>query len=348
MKKSKPTIYEEYFQLLRHYSQSFERCILLYQVGSFYEVYGVSDGNVDPKNTIELFSRACNLSIAVKSRHFWGGGEEGGGGASILMAGFRDFLLDKYVEKLVDAAYTVVVYKQEEDSAASAASKKEKNRVLEGIYSPGTFFSQEPNHRETNHVVSMCVHVTPPSLKAAALFICGISMVNSMTGKCHLFEYETPHSPHTMYDELDSFLASYAPNEVLFLGPAEAEAHIRAALGLHVLLHCLNEAKDKVARSEKQTYQQALIDRQWGDEFYATSSEFAAWPLATQSLCFLLDFLMEHNADILRRMAAPIFRVMEGHMILANHTLKQLNIIDCYSGSSGSSSSSVLQMMNSA
>ena len=348
--KSKPTIYEEYFQLLRHYSQSFERCILLYQVGSFYEVYGVSVSNAlkdtDPKNTIESFSHVCNLSIAVKSRHFWGekGGDEGEdcttAASAILMAGFRDFLLDKYVEKLVDAAYTVVVYKQEE------SGNKEKNRVLEGIYSPGTFFSQEKD-RETNHVVSICVHVTPPSLKAAALFVCGISMVNSMTGKCQLFEYETPHSLHTMYDELDSFLASYAPNEVLFLGPAEAAAHVRAALGSRVLLHCLNDAS-KMARSEKQTYHESLIDRQWGDEFYATSPEFAAWPLATQSLCFLLDVLMEHNADILRRMVAPIFRNVEGHMVLANHTLRQLNIIDSSSAAAetATTGSSVLQMMN--
>ena len=94
------------------------KTILLMQVGAFYEVYGET---MDRRH-IEEFCSTCELACANKTH-------------GVVMAGFRDYSLEKYLNRLQEAGYTVVVHSQD-------AQIKEE-RALSGIYSPGTFFTGE-------------------------------------------------------------------------------------------------------------------------------------------------------------------------------------------------------------
>ena len=49
---------------------------------------------------------------------------------------------------------------------------------------------------------------------------------------------------------------------------------------------------------------------------------------ATQAFCFLLDFVYQHNPYLIQNIAEPVLENASKKMILANHSLKQLNIID--------------------
>jgi DNA mismatch repair protein MutS len=66
--------------------------------------------------------------------------------------------------------------------------------------------------------------------------------------------------------------------------------------------------------------------------------------MATQSFCYLLNFIQEHNPDLVRKIDIPLFNNSSERMILANHTLLQLNIID--DGSVTGQYSSVLSFLN--
>ena len=70
--------------------------------------------------------------------------------------------------------------------------------------------------------------------------------------------------------------------------------------------------------------------------------------MATQAFCFLLHFLQEHNADLVRKIKLPVFTNSSERMVLANHTLKQLNIIDDQTedGKKSGRLSSVLNFLN--
>jgi uncharacterized membrane-anchored protein len=59
------------------------------------------------------------------------------------MAGFRDYVLDKYLNKIVEEMYTAVVYVQEDKKGII-------ERKLHGVYSPGTSFVQEEK-KLSNH-----------------------------------------------------------------------------------------------------------------------------------------------------------------------------------------------------
>ena len=73
---------KSYFSLLEKYKAKYGDTFLLMQVGSFYEVYSTKDNDPD----ILYFSKLCDLKIAQKNEYF--------------MAGFRDYMIDKYIQKL--------------------------------------------------------------------------------------------------------------------------------------------------------------------------------------------------------------------------------------------------------
>ena len=78
----------------------------------------------------------------------------------------------------------------------------------------------------------------------------------------------------------------------------------------------------------KQNYQLELIKK-----FYPkidASSFFKNYMdhiYATQSFCFLLDFVNLHNPNLVDKLSEPVIENHSNRLILGNHSLKQLNII---------------------
>ena len=86
---------KEYFELTQKYiTQYGENTILLMQVGSFFEVYALLNKSNESitGSKIEDFSRICDLNIAEKNSYI--------GKDAVLMAGFKDNGIDKYVKKI--------------------------------------------------------------------------------------------------------------------------------------------------------------------------------------------------------------------------------------------------------
>ena len=83
------------------------------------------------------YSKMCDLKIAQKNEYF--------------MAGFRDYMLDKYIQKINDSIYTTVVYDQEEKGGI--IERKES-----AIYSPGTTFLDEV--KLSNNISCLWIHQT--------------------------------------------------------------------------------------------------------------------------------------------------------------------------------------------
>jgi len=83
---------QEYFSLLNNYKEKYgDKTLLFMQVGSFIEVYSKSP---EDKDMVE-FTTTCELKIANKPL----------GKDKIYMAGFRDYMIDKYIQKMVIYLY---------------------------------------------------------------------------------------------------------------------------------------------------------------------------------------------------------------------------------------------------
>ena len=147
---SEDNIYGEYFKNTKENQEKYgKNTIVLMQVGSFLEIYGIRLENGDIMDSpIQEFADLCQFNIAEKKVSF---GQRG----KVVMAGFMVYLLDKYLPRMLDGGYTVVVYLQEK-----AKDGKGYQRVLHKVYSPGTFVScdTDSSPQITNNIMCIWIH----------------------------------------------------------------------------------------------------------------------------------------------------------------------------------------------
>lgn len=320
---SDANIVSEYINITDKYKKIYgNKTLLLMMVGAFYEIYALKDknDNIRGSNIVEACS-ICELNISDGKKQMMGN-------EYLLMAGFRDYSIEKYIPKLLDYEYTVVVYNQTKTPTKII-------RELDCIYSPGTYISPEEKiNNITNNI--MCIWMETIKTRNHEKVIYGLSVINIFTGKSNIFEYEsdsvaTIMNP-TVFDELERAVSVFSPSEVIFISPFD-ETTVRTICqysSLQCNIHSINidESNDKVNNCTKQTYISYILDTFFGDETYSKCIEFSNFIFATQSLCYLLDFVKEHNASLVKHISFPEFSNVSNRTILANHTLQQLNIID--------------------
>lgn len=363
------------------------KTILLYQVGSFFEIYSffISKNNqISNITNIEDVSSICNLNIARKQAYV---GENCDVNADVLpfpkdkklipiwikntpkceiaMAGFRDYSLDKFVNIITDAGYTAVVFVQDKDITGKIISRK-----LDAIHSPGTFISESSNNILSNNVLSIWVEVIQS--KMSDRIVIGCANINIFTGHSSIFEYETSfHMNPTTFDDLEKFVSEFTPNEVLIIHNFKSDEIFKlffqfTGINGNIPIHVVNtvienkpKERDNIDNSiynekllmalncTKQTYINQII-LSFFELDCNTAIEFNRNVIATQAFCYLLNFIKEHNPDLVRKISIPSFTNTSTKLILANHTLRQLNIIDDNNMNSKSSGhlSSVLAFLN--
>ena len=344
-----PSIYDEYFRITKQYTDQYgPMTILFYQVGAFFEMYGLEhcDGTVS-KSKVEAFTQIAQLNMSAKDIAT----SEG----DVIMAGFRDYSLDKYLKIATHNGYTSVVYTQ------NMTNPKDIKRELYGIYSPGTFISYDTDSSIslTNHIVCIWLSTYTPVGSKGQQFICGLSSVHIFTGESTLFEYQTPFLMNpTTFDELERYISVMSPSEVIvisFLSEKQTNQAIQFAGIKTPTIHKIimdtehNPKKmEAVENCQKQKYIKHILSGFFGTETFDVCKEFNINTYATQSFCYLANFIKDHNPDLVRRLSIPVFQNSGCRMVLANHTLKQLNIIDDKTMDCRSSGrfSSVLSFLN--
>jgi DNA mismatch repair protein MutS len=159
----------------------------------------------------------------------------------------------------------------------------------------------------------------------------------------------------TTFDELERYVSIYSPCEVLFLSPFDTSKNntILRYAGIQCpAIHCINiiepsvEKADIIKHSRNQQYIKQMLDSFCGNDSYEQCIEFQTYNLATQSFCYLLNFIQEQNPDLLRKISIPVFHTSTNRVILANHTLSQLNIIDDIHSKQTGKLSSVASFLN--
>ena len=314
------SLVKEYLRLFKEYSEQYgQKVVVLMQVGAFFEVYGLrnQDGSIHMSN-IETFCSLCDLIVASKRTCV--------GKEDVVMAGFRDYMLDKYLKKLQENGYTTVVYKQD-------APSKNTTRSLAGIYSPGTFFSAESNVLSNT---TLCIRL----VRHRSNIHIGLAMIDIFTGKTAAFEMTTSdyHNP-TSFDQLERYVSVYDPQEILIIHDFEDKyvSDVLSFIGADGRNNVLIKTSDKsnnlskmAVNCEKQTVQNEILKRfSIGvEQEFQPQSLFEENQLASFAFCYLLDYVHSHNPDLTSRLQEPIMENKTDKVLLANHSLQQLNIID--------------------
>ena len=340
----------EYFNLYNIYCKEYgEKTILLFQVGAFFEVYTKVDKvrkDVIDQNIIE-YKKCTGLNIAFKTE-------------DTQMLGFRDYMLDIYLHKILGADFTVVVYKQDKNEQFTT-------RSLHSIYSPGAYLQPfcvdggggGGENISTSSNNSMCIWM----YHTGSMLIIGISTFDVISGSSYIYEAVIEGSGSsalgsggggggqadannyyakskiiscpTTYDELERYISTHNPSEVILVSNLltdqvnAIEKYINLS-GRKV--HRKRDGEDeRVMNATKQVYQKEVMQECFGSnvsEAIMNDADTMQYSFGIQSFVYLLSFLSRHSPDIVSSLREPIFENNNRRMILANHSLKQLNIIE--------------------
>jgi DNA mismatch repair protein MutS len=352
------SLVKEYFDLTKKYQDEYgENTILLMLVGSFYEVYGMFNKKTEVMSGSKIieFSSICDLSVVDKNTCVGKDASESSGtDSSVMMAGFKDFQIEKYIKKIQGAGFTCVVYKQDE-------AGKNTTRSLEGIFSPGTYFSPDVN-KLTNNLTCIWIELINNIMILKGKFVVvGIANIDIYTGKTSIFQFKEMYINNpTTYDELERFISIYNPSEAIIIHnlPEKEIDDIISFTNINCeLIHRVSISNDTdsvisnrakhALNCEKQIYQKEVLNKFYKiSDFGAFIQNFNEHNIATQAFCYLLDFVYQHSQHLLHNIDIPVFENCSDRLVLANHSLKQLNIIDDHNSSG--KYSSVLKMLNEA
>ena len=186
----------------------------------------------------------------------------------------------------------------------------------------------------------MCVwlHKTPVHKLGGGEVTFGVSTLDVYTGHTSVGQYQLTESIKiSLYDDLERLVSLYNPSECIFIhniedadvsniiqqvGLTHSKQHIVSTKDIgHMATQCKN--------AEKQIYISEIIQRLYKDEISNVLFEtgLREYEMGMQSFVYLIDFMYQHS-HILQLDCKCKFESHPDNMILANHSLRQLNILD--------------------
>tara|TARA_Y100001970_G_scaffold27641_1_gene33770 strand:- start:8871 stop:11873 length:3003 start_codon:yes stop_codon:yes gene_type:complete len=342
----------KYFDTYEKYKKEYgQNVILLWQCGGFYEVYGlkcIKTGVLDPN--IEKFGKITDYAVKDKVTTGKNGKKplKFNKKYTVVMAGCPIFgSIEGKIKKLNDNGFNVALWKQDE--------KIKDIREEFAVFSPGTNFICDDNL--TNNI--MCIYlqcISKTLLNKNPRISCGLSIIDIITGETIYYEYQTEYFNESInYDEIERFYSIYNPSEIIIIHNFDNENCLKNMITYSSIKcnvkHIINTNDEsnnfykEVKNCNKQTYQLEIFEKFYeindSDFFYA---HFAPYEYATTSFCFLLNFVYKHQKNLVKNIKIPIFDNNKDTLILANHSLKQLNIIR--DSNNNTKLSSVLSFLN--
>jgi len=331
MKSNSNSMVATYFKQLKIYQKKYgPKVILFWQCGSFFEIYGLYDKTTHEELDSTTLSKAqeiCDLTVSNKSMNI--------DNYSVKMGGVPIFSdLNKYIKKLINNGYTVPVWVQD--------AKMKTHRHEEYVCTPGTLFVEE-EEKLSNNIMCIWINVIKKNIifKKDRLGF-GVTIIDSFTADVKIFQYviDLTHDSCT-FDSIERLCSIYNPNEILIIHNYEEGEKVNDMINFiscdaaKINVYDINDKEGynykKLANVQKQNYQEEILQKYYQifniDGFKETLKLLENCYM-TNSMCFLLDYVCSLNKSLIKNLKIPVFENVGEKLLLANHSLKQLNIID--------------------
>jgi DNA mismatch repair ATPase MutS len=148
---------DDYIIYVNKYKKIYDKCLILIQVGSFYELYGYGNEGAD----VEEICRIMGIQSTKKSNS-----KPNIDKYNPRMGGFPLPVLDKYLDILMEEGYTVVIVDQ-------VTPPPEPKREVTRILSPAT--RDIENQFENNYL--MCLYFTIGSINSNKFYFSKIQLI---------------------------------------------------------------------------------------------------------------------------------------------------------------------------
>lgn len=298
---------DEYFDYSSQYMKLYTKSIVIYQVGSFYELYQFNDQGPDLikiANLLNIVHTCKNKNEPISKKNPYN-------------IGFPCITQFKYLNVLISDGYTVVVIDQISDK-----DTKPIVRQVTGIYSPSTYLSDNQSS-QNNFIVA--IYLREEKQRNGSLLNCiGMVAVDISTGQVLYHQaLSESHDSNFANDEMSRFLLSFKPTEVLLINQTvKIENTIVHRMIDDAKYHSIQYQNDVLKKiyPECNTLVQPL-------EFLGLERTI----YCNIAMMFLFDFLNNHNKNILMNVESPKQFNHTMSMILSSDCIEQLDIINAKS-----------------
>ena len=335
------TLIDDYLEEQIKYENKYGKyTIVLMQVGHFYEAYGVDndDENTNSENMKNL-ADIMNIQMTRKNKSITGSSR-----GNPLMIGVNIYSIDKYIQILLNANYTIVLISQ-------ISEPPYIKREVTNIYSPGTNIEYSTKGN-TNNLVSIYLEQVKQHDGNDILWI-GASTVDLSIGKNVIFEIHSKiNDKNFALDELFRFIQVYDPNELILVKKNVNMSNDKLSNYLELNNRIVHYKEYEQINSQyfNISYQRQFLEKIFKNHGLLSVIEYL--DLETNhfgllSYLLLLDFAYEHNSKIIEKINKPEIWNSEKYLILANNTINQLNLVDHHTQNISSKYSSLFAVINS-
>jgi DNA mismatch repair protein MutS len=302
-----------------------ENTVVLMQVGSFFEFYGVNNKTERigcPQKVAELLNIQLtrrNKAILENSR------------SNSLMAGFPTHSLKRFIQILLNNNYTIILIEQ-------VTEPPNPKREITQIFSPGTYI-EELTQSDPNNVISIYITENTCHKTNKSIYCFGISSIDLSTGYNVVYEDTVLYYEKLAFlEEIYRFIESYIPKEIL-VTVKDLSAKKSSNLSIIDIKKTI-ERSDRIVhfREVEKNGKQNFLNVYYQNEFLKkifpncgtlTPIEYLDLEkknYALISYILLLQFSYEHNERIIDKIKIPESWVYNKHLILYNNANYQLNI----------------------
>ena len=335
------SLIKDYFTKTQSLQEKYgPKSLVLMQVGSFFEVYAYRNlqTGLVYGSCLEEFVSLCDFA-EPSTKHT----KDTPKNVEILMSGFPEYMIEKYAARMQEYGYTCAIYRQDSNT-------KNTTRSLDIICSPGTHFNTESNQQLSNNTMCIWIYNRPKShFTSTNQIVFGMATIDIVNGSSNYNEVSEQYNPTNIsasFDEVERYYSIYKPSELLCVFNSQhlpKETLENTLQGLHVYAktthyidvtdttHFLSTNAETFS---KQTHQNEILHNVYCTKHgldLQTLKEtcgFNERHIGCQSFCFLLDFMHSHNPNLLSNIQLPILETSSKRLMLANHSLIQLNILD--------------------
>jgi DNA mismatch repair protein MutS len=311
-------IIDEYLDYTKTYKEKYgERCIVLMQVGSFFEIYTITDNITD--NEVFIIADLCSIQTSRKNKAISEVSR-----ANPIMAGFPLHSISKFTQILLNNNYTIVLVEQ-------VTEPPNPKRAVTEILSPGANINI--SNKQSNYMMVIFYEIIN------GFVIAGISGIDLSTGKTFVYEVgSTKQDPEFAHDEIFRFISTYNPIELVILSAQlkdEDKKAILKKLNINkILVHYKWENCEYINFFNSIINQKEILDKAFfvkkGLISIIELLNLERFTIARVAFCCLLQFAYEHNSDIIKELQEPEIFENSKNMTIEYNSAIQLNILRLY------------------
>ncbi len=329
----KKSLIEEYFEFQIEYEKRYgPKTLILMQVGSFFEFYGV-DNETEKIGNARVVADLLNIQLSRRDKAILENSRK-----NAQMGGVPIGNVKKYLNLLIANQYTVVMIEQ-------VTPPPEPIRKITHIYSPSTYI-EECNTPDSNIAVSVYLSEST-GLGGRPQFSCGMCAMDITTGVPYVYHVTTTamaDDKMAVMEDVYRFVENFNPKEIIFA------SHGLKTITEKMIGDVLNTSPYRTFHSHfnkivqdsnhlKLGYLNAVLEKIYPNHGILSGMEYVHLERYTDTaiaLVIAIQWIYDHDPAIIDRIKLPHIYEYHKHLILYHNAAYQLNLVPvCSPGACG-------------